>query len=237
MAFRLVWPALNSLWQSHLDGGLKSSVEGLSVGTVVDCSFACKERSRRVSFRLPVNWWIEAKHKCMNKPPPGFQACTLLPRPSLWSKGGRTWKMLNVGPIKFSLQRQRPLGREKPPLPPTPCHYYHSDSFYEQNILKVNSRGSLKNTHSAPNECSIFDFLSLFFCHFHAWAWGFQWKTLWKWSGERRNRTTNPWAEYQWIYGRWKVQSREGRNMHPRVKQNHDKKSLNVTFKTALGAT
>lgn len=85
--------------------------------------------------------------------------------------------MPNEGPIKYSLQRQRPLGREKPPYP-TRCHNHHRDSFYEQNILKVNSRGSLKNTHSAPNECSIFDFFPpfSFFCHFHAWAPGFPWK-------------------------------------------------------------
>lgn len=70
--------------------------------------------------------------------------------------------MPNEGPIKYSLQRQRPFGREKPPHPPHPtaCYYHYRDSFYEQNILKVNNRGSLKNTHSASNECSIFDFLS-----------------------------------------------------------------------------
>lgn len=78
--------------------------------------------------------------------------------------------MPNEGPIKNSLQRQRLPGREEHPATathpltphPNPCHYHRRDSFCEQNILKVNSRGSPKNTHSAPNECSIFDSLSSF---------------------------------------------------------------------------
>lgn len=69
--------------------------------------------------------------------------------------------MQNEGSIKNSLQRLRPSGHKKA-LQPAPRHAHHRYSVYEQNILKVNSRGSLKNTHSAPNECSIFDFLSFF---------------------------------------------------------------------------
>lgn len=132
---------------------------------------------------------IEVKHK----PPPGFQACTLLPRPSSWSKGGGTWKMPNEGPIKNSLQRLRPLGHEKP-LYPTPCHYHYHDSFYEQNILKVNSRGSLKNTQWMFNI-----WFSFLFSAISMPGLGDVSENLMEMEG--RNRTTNPWVEYQWMYG------------------------------------
>ncbi len=200
MALRLVWPPPNSLWQLHLGGGLMSSVEGLSVGTVVDCSFECKEQNRRVSFCLPVNWRIEAKHKCTNEPPPGFQACMLLPRPSSWSKGGRTWEMPNEGPIKYSLQRQRPLGREKPPHTP-PLATTTTVMLYMSRIFSKWMGEDLWRTHTQPPMNVQYLIFFPFFLPFPCLGLGFSVKTIWKWKGERRNRTTDSWAEYQWMYG------------------------------------
>lgn len=71
--FCFVWPPPNSLWQVHLDGGLRSGADGLSVGTVVDCSFACKQEriflspcqlmdSSRAQVHEAASLWLSSRH-------------------------------------------------------------------------------------------------------------------------------------------------------------------------------
>lgn len=83
--------------------------------------------------------------------------------------------MLNEGPIKYSLQRQRPLGREKPPKPHPllllPPWFFIWAEYSQSEWQRISEEHTL-----SPQWMFNIWFSFLFFCHFHAWAWGFQWK-------------------------------------------------------------
>lgn len=92
-------------------------------------------------------------------------------------------------------------------------------------MLKANSWGSLKTMRSAPNQCSIFDFLSFFSAVSMPRRVDFS-KNLTGMEG--RNCTTNLWAEYQCVNGEslkrgwwnkvWSKKERKKRNIGKKSK-------------------
>lgn len=69
------------------------------------------------------------------------------------------------------------LDVKPPPPPPTPPLATTTTVILSMSrIFSKWIAEDLWRTHSGPNECSIFDFLSIFFLLFPCLAWGFQWK-------------------------------------------------------------
>ena len=151
--------------------------------------------------------------------------------------------MQNEGPIKCSLQRQRPHGHEKPPPTPPPPHPPLPPHSMSRIFTKWIAE-ELRRTHTRPpNECSIFDFLYGFFWDYysHAWARGVQWTPC----GTGGDKAETPPIRGQdpcrhrdsqgdGVTG---AERRDEEHKKWSVTENNVTKSVNVSFQTALWAS